>query len=236
MGRMSRRSVLAGSFGLTVAGLARPNIANAQATTATVWVNQGFVPQEDEAFKKLAADYMKESGNKLDYSIMPFQAQNQKTIAALISGDVPDLIFMDAPGTILPQNAWNNKIVDVTDVVTPYQQELTDTAKLASTFYDKTLKKRSYYLCPIKQGATPFHVWDDLVENAGSKVSDIPDTWNARWDFFKPMQKILRGKGMRKIYAIGLEVETVGPNDGNNLFNHAMIANGGVGIVTPDGK
>src|SRR5579864_6970171 len=116
MKRMSRRSMLAGSFGLTAAALARPHLANAQATTATVWVNQGFVPQEDAAFKQLAADYMKESGNTLDYSIMPFQAQNQKTIAALTSGDVPDLIFMDAPGTILPQNAWNNKIIDVTDV------------------------------------------------------------------------------------------------------------------------
>ena len=40
---------------------------------------------------------MKASGNKLDYSIMPFMAMNQKTISALTSGDVPDLVFMDAP-------------------------------------------------------------------------------------------------------------------------------------------
>ena len=46
---------------------------------------------------KVAADYMKTSGNTLDYSIMPFQAQNQKTVSALTSGDVPDLMFMDAP-------------------------------------------------------------------------------------------------------------------------------------------
>ena len=44
---------------------------------------------------------------------MPFMALNQKTISALTSGDVPDLIFMDAPETILPQNAWDDKIVDV---------------------------------------------------------------------------------------------------------------------------
>ena len=68
-----------------------------------------------------AEDYMKASGNKLDYSIMPFMALNQKTISALTSGDVPDLVFMDAPATILPQNAWDDKIVDVTDVVAPYE-------------------------------------------------------------------------------------------------------------------
>jgi multiple sugar transport system substrate-binding protein len=229
--------MIRGSLGLAAASsLARPYIANAQAKTATVWVNQGFVQAEDAAFKKLADDYMKASGNKLDYSIMPFMAQNQKTISALTSGDVPDLIFMDAPATIIAQNAWDDKFIDVTDVVAPYENQLSDSAKLGSTFYNRVTRKRSYYLCPIKQGATPFHIWGNLVEKAGFKVSDIPDTWNERFNFFKPMQKILRDKGMRKLYAIGLQITTVGPNDGNNLFQHFLIANGGADIVTPDGK
>src|ERR1043165_5217508 len=77
MGKYSRRSVLRGSVGLAAAAtLGKPYIANAAAKTATVWVNQGFVPAEDEAFKQLAAEYMKVSGNTLDYSIMPFMAQN----------------------------------------------------------------------------------------------------------------------------------------------------------------
>ena len=74
------------------------------------------------------------------------------------------------------------------------------------------------------------------MEKAGFKVSDIPDTWEARWEFIKPMQKILRGKGMRQIYALGLQVTTVGPNDGNNLFSALLIAHGGKDIVTVDGK
>jgi multiple sugar transport system substrate-binding protein len=41
---------------------------------------------------------------------------------------------------------------------------------------------------------------------------------------------------MRKIYACGLQITTVGPNDGNNLFRHFLIANGGEDIVTKDGK
>jgi multiple sugar transport system substrate-binding protein len=100
---ISRRSMIGASLGVATAGaLARPYIANAQAKTAAVWINQGFVHQEDEAFRQTAADYEKASGNKLDYAIMPFTALNQKTIAALTSGDVPDLIFHDAPATILP--------------------------------------------------------------------------------------------------------------------------------------
>jgi len=237
MSIMSRRSVMAGSLGLAAAGtLGRPYIANAAAKSAVVWMNQGFIPQEDEAFKKVAEDYMKASGNKLDYSIMPFMAMNQKTISALTSGDVPDLVFMDAPQSILPQNAWDDKLVDVTDVVSAYESQLSPTAKLCSTFFNKATKKRDYYLCPIKQGGTPFHIWGDLVEKAGFKVSDAPKTWDAFWNFFKQTQAPLRAKGMRKAYALGLQITTVGPNDGNNLFSHFMIANGGQDIVTSDGK
>ena len=118
----------------------------------------------------------------------------------------------------------------------PYESQLSDTAKLGSTFYNKATKQRSYYLCPIKQGATPFHIWGDLVEKAGLKMSEIPKNWDGVWNYFKQAQKPLRAKGMRKIYAFGLQITTVGPNDGNNLFAHFLIANGGEGIVTPDGK
>ena len=83
MAKMSRRSVLATVAGAAAtAALCRPYIANAQAKTAVCWLNQGFIPQEDAAMRKVAEDYMKASGNKLDYSIMPFMAMNQKTISA----------------------------------------------------------------------------------------------------------------------------------------------------------
>jgi multiple sugar transport system substrate-binding protein len=146
------------------------------------------------------------------------------------------MVFMDAPQSILPQNAWDDKILDVSDIVAPIESQLADTAKLCATFYNKATKKRSYYLAPIKQGATPFHIWSDLVEKAGFKVSDIPPKWDDHWKFFAQMQKPLRAKGMRKVYALGLQITTVGPNDGNNVFAHFLIANGGEGIITPDGK
>jgi multiple sugar transport system substrate-binding protein len=234
---MSRRSVLAGSASLAAAGtLARPHIANAAATTATVWQVQGFVPEEDEAFRKTVADYQKVSGNKIDNSIMPFQALNQKAISAITSGDVPDIIFHDAPATILPQFAWDNKLLDVSDIVEAQKSRLSDTALLNSSFYNGTTKQRAFYMVPIKQAVAPFHIWGDLVAKAGFKLSDAPKTWDAFWDFFKPVQKELRAKGMRKVYAMGLQITTVGPNDGNGLFAHFLIANGGQNILTEDGR
>jgi multiple sugar transport system substrate-binding protein len=237
MTSMSRRSLFRGSVGLAAAtALARPYVANAQAKTAVCWINQGFIPQEDAAFRKVADDYMKASGNILDYSIMPFQALNQKTVSALTSGDVPDLVFMDAPYTILPQNAWDNKLVDLNDIVEPNKSKLTETALLNSTYYNAVTKQRSFYLAPVKQSTSPFHIWGDLVTKAGFKLSDAPKTWDAFWDFFKPMQKELRAKGLRKINAMGLQITTVGPNDGNGLFGYFLVANGGQDILTRDGK
>ena len=161
MGIVSRRKILSGTASLAAAGaLGRPYIANAQAKTATIWVGQGFVQQEDAAFKETVANYERESGNKIDFSIMPFMALYQKSISALTSGDVPDLIFSDAPTVILPVNAFNDRLADMTDVVDTQKGKFTETALLSASFYNNKIKKRSYYLAPVKQASSPFHVWN----------------------------------------------------------------------------
>lgn len=234
---MRRRSLLTVALGgAASATLPLPHVAKAAAATATVWQLQGFVPQEDAAFRKTVADYEKASGNRINLSIMPFQALNQKAISAITSGDVPDLIFHDAPSTILPQNAWDDRLEDVSDIVESYRSELTETALLNSSFYNATTRRRAFYMVPVKQAVAPFHIWGDLVTEAGFNLSDAPKTWDAFWDFFKPIQTELRAKGRRKVYAMGMQITTVGPNDGNGLFAHFLVANGGQNLVTRDGK
>ena len=117
MSYLSRRSVLRGTAYLAAGGaLARPYIANAAAKTATVWWVQGFAQEEDVAFRKVVADYEKASGNKMDYSIIPYAPERQKIVSAITSGDVPDL-FTANPAEIVALYAWQGKLVDVTDVV-----------------------------------------------------------------------------------------------------------------------
>jgi multiple sugar transport system substrate-binding protein len=238
MRRLSRRSVLKATLGVAAAGpLARPYIANAAATTASVWWVQGFVPEEDASFRAVVEAYEKASGNKIDHSLIPFAPLMQKIVSALTSGDVPEVMNHDiADQAVVPQNAWNDKLVDLTDVVETQRAHFHPTAVLASQYYNNVTKKRSIYYVPVKTAVLPFHIWNSLVEMAGYKVSDAPKTWDAFWDFFKPMQKVLRDKGRRGVYALGLQPTTTGPADGNNTFHHFMIANGGNGIVTPDGK
>src|SRR5262249_20242887 len=60
MTHLTRRSILRGTAALAASGtFARPHIAKAAATTATVWFAQGFVQDEDVALRKAVADYEK---------------------------------------------------------------------------------------------------------------------------------------------------------------------------------
>jgi multiple sugar transport system substrate-binding protein len=238
MSRLSRRSVLRGSVSLAAAAtLGCPYVANAAAKTATVWWVQGFVREEDESFNRMVADYEKMTGNTIEASLVPFAPLMQKIVSALTSGDVPDVLTHDiADQAVVPQNAWNDRLVDLTDVVDTQKAHYHPTALLASQYYNNVTKKRSFYYAPYKTAVLPFHIWNSLVEKAGFKMADAPKTWDAFWDFFKPMQKELRGKGMRGLYALGLQPTTTGPADGNNTFHHFMIAYGGNGIVTADGR
>ena len=235
MTKLTRRSVLRASLGLAAAGaLARPYIANAQAKTASVWWAQGFVPEEDDAFNKLVADYEKVSGNKLETSIVPFAPLRQKIISAITSGVVPDLATV-TPLEAACLQAWEGHLVDVTDVVETQKAKMLPAVLAAVNCYDKVEKRRSYYAVPHAASVTPFHIWQTLVEKAGYKMSDIPKTWDAFIDFFIPVEKELQKKGMRHTYATAFVVSTIG-NDPNTTFAQFMIAYGGLDIVTPDGK
>jgi multiple sugar transport system substrate-binding protein len=235
MGSLSRRSVLRSSLAVAAAGtLARPYIANAAATTAEVWWPQGFVPEEDVAIKKIVADYEKASGNTIDLSITPFAPQRQKIVAAVQSGVVPD-VFRNNPDEIVGLYAWDDKLVDVSDVVEAQKEELTETALLNTYCYNRVTKQRSFYGVPDITAVLPNHVWRPLVEKAGYKIDDIPKTWDAYYDFFKDVQRKLRAQGVRNVYGLGLNVTTNG-NDPNFVFNYFLIAYGGQGIVSKDGK
>ena len=235
MVRLTRRSLLRGSAGLVAGSLiARPYLANASATTATVWWTQGSAEEEDIAFKKIVAGYEKASGNTIDYSIVPYAPLRQKIVSAVTSGLVPDL-FQNNPAEIIALYAWQDKLVDVSDVVETQKEEYTETALLTVRCYNNVEKKRSVYGVPYTVGASMNHIWRPLVETAGYKMSELPKTWDAYYDFFKEVQKKLRAQGMRHVYGLGFQLATVG-GDSNARFNDFVIAYGGQDIVTKDGK
>jgi multiple sugar transport system substrate-binding protein len=231
MSILTRRSVIRSSVGFAAAGaLARPYIANAAAKTAEVWWVQGFVKEEDVAFKKMVDDYEKASGNKIEQSITPYAALRQK----IQTGVVPDVMEV-ADFALAPLQSWEDRLTDMTDVVEPVKDQFIKTALSSCYYYNNVTKKRAFYVAPMKIAAVPFHIWKSLVEKGGQKISDLPNTWDAFMDFFKPVQDGLRKQGMRNVYALGYQITANGV-DPINTFNAWMIGNGGLNLVTADGK
>src|SRR5580700_5019598 len=162
MANLTRRSVLRTSLALGAAGaFAHPYVAKAEATTATVWWTQGSAEEEDISFKKIVAEYEKASGNTIDYSIMPYAPLRQKIVSAVTSGVVPDL-FQNNPYEIIALYAWDDKLVDVTDVVETHREEYTDTALLSVYCFNSVEKRRSFYGVPYTCGVRPNHIWRPL--------------------------------------------------------------------------
>ncbi len=235
MTQPTRRSILHGSIGLVAAGtFAAPYIANAQAKTATAWWVQGFAHEEDIAFQKLVAEYQKASGNTIDASIIPYAPGRQKIVAAMTSGEVPDLITNNPP-EITALHAWDDKLVDVGDVVETQRENYSETALALVNCYNSVTKKRGIYGVPYTIDVFTNHIWSSLVEKAGYKMEDIPKTWDAFYDFFKGVQKKLRDAGLRRVYGLGFQVTTNG-GDPNSFFDQWLIAYGGQNIVGHDGK
>src|SRR5215470_1262399 len=235
MRKPTRRSVIRGSLGLIAAGaVARPYLANAAATTAEVWWVQGFAEEEDVSFKKVVTEYEKASGNTIDYSIIPYAPERQKIISAMTSGAVPDL-FQNNPFESVALFAWDDKLVDVSDVVATQKEQYTEASALSAYCYNGVEKRRSFYGVPYTASVSTNHIWRHLIEKAGYTLEDMPKTWDAFYDFFKEVQKKLRAQGMRNVYAIGFQLNTTG-NDSNARINDFLIAYGGQDIVTKDGK
>src|SRR5262245_23495350 len=232
---LTRRSVLRSSLGLVAAGaVARPHVANTAATTAEVWFAQGFAKEEDAAFKAMVEEYQKASGNKIDYSLVPFAPLRQKAVSAITTGVVPDVMEV-ADLEFAPLQSWDDKLVDVSDIVETQKQHFLQLSIDSCFLYNGVTNKRGYTMVPMKISGWPFHIWNSLVEKAGFKIADIPNTWDAFLDFFKPVQDSLRKQGMRNIYAYGYQLTANGV-DPIATYNAFLIAYGGENFITPQAQ
>jgi multiple sugar transport system substrate-binding protein len=231
--RLTRRDAAKALLATPVA-LAMPRIARAAGSTITVWWNQGFYPAEDQAMKDTVAAWEKASGNKVDLTFYNGSDLPAKIISAMTAGEVPDICYVDnGDFLLLPQAAWNDKVIDLSDVVDTQKTAYNKTALLAGNLYNNATHKRAYYGVPLKQQALHNFIWRPMIEKAGYKDSDIPKTWDAYWKFFETVQTKLRHKGER-VYGLGFSLATK-DSDSTYLYNQMMLAYGGM-IVSPEGK
>lgn len=234
MTQVSRRLALAGLGALSAGSTLRPRRAKA-AEPVAVWWTQGYYEAENQAVIDAMKAWETSTGTKVNLTIMNGSDLITKMIAGMQVGDVPDLVHsVTGDRFLVPKAAWDDKLVDVSDVVETQKAEFHQTALDNSRYYNATLKQYSYYTVPIKCGTLMNETWRPMIEEAGFSDADIPKTHDAYYDFFQTVQDKLRGKGKR-VYGLGYSMATKEADSGN-LFHAFLVAYGGAGIVLPNGK
>jgi len=152
----------------------------------TVWWVKGFYKAEDDALFAAIRKFEEKNKNiKIDLSLYPIQDMIPKTVAALDSGNPPDLAYADTYDfQVTAKWAYDGKLEDVTSVIDKVRNNF-EPAALSTTFlYNNQAKTRAYYAYPIKQQTMHIQYWKDMLAESGYKESDIPKDWNSYWDFW----------------------------------------------------
>lgn len=197
--------------GLLAAGIgATPLIAGCKGSTGsdsnglTIWWNQGYYPEEDQAAKDIVTKWEKKTGKKADLQLYGTTDIVTKEQSAVAAGEPPDIIYAQKGFT--PTYAFQGKLEDVSEVINSTQ--LTDGAKRAAHLYNQKEDKVSYYSIPLHQFTVSMFYWRSLITQAGMDDKNLPTDWDGYWKFWKNVQDASRDKGKKGIYAVGWPMGT----------------------------
>lgn len=202
------KSKVIGAVSLAVAAVglfAATAPAFAQQKTITVWWGKGFYRSEDDALIETIKKFEAKTGIKVELSQYAIQDMIPKTVAALDAGTVPDVAYSDSYD-VQAQGKWayEGKLEDLTDIMEPIKGRFVQNTLDASILYNDVAKKKAYYGFPLKQQSMHVQIWNDMLEKAGFKQSDIPTDWTGYWTFWcDKVQPAIRKATGQRIYAVG---------------------------------
>ena len=179
-----------------------------------IWWEQGFLPEENEQINQLIRRWEQKSGKVVDLKLLPVALIDQQLtnfIGQSESNQIPDIVYsVGVDASLAPKFAWQDQLVDLTDVITPIKQKYTSIALSHVFYHNQVRKERSYYALPLWQSDDYLHYWESMIEEIGLTQQDIPREWNQFWQFWRMSQKELRAKGRSQIYGVGLCMSAIG--------------------------
>ncbi len=207
--------------------------------TLNIWWDKGFNPEEDEALRQLVYNWEIKTGKKINLVFYTTDSLGEKIRRSLKAGNPPDIVMsFKAERSPNYRLAWDNKLVDVSDIINPIKNLYPKPILQTVNFYNNVEKKRSYYAVPIHQGTMHIYYWRDLLAEVNRSEQDIPKEWDAFWDFWKQVQDDLRDKNKSdntsKIYSLGF---TLSPEAGDTYYLFEQILEAyDVEIINKTGK
>ena len=232
--KLNRRIALA-LAGLGLAGAALT--AGAQQQTLTVFWVKGFYKAEDDAlFAAIKKFEAKHKGVKVELSQYPVQDTIPKTVAALDSGNPPDVAYSDVYDfQVTAKWAYDGKLEDLSSVIDPIRAKFEPQALSTTFLYNDAEKKRAYYAFPIKQQTMHIQYWKDMLAEAGFKESDIPKDWKGYWSFWcEKVQPAYRQKSGKRGFGTGFPM---GVDSSDSFYSFLTFADAyNVKMVNDSGK
>jgi multiple sugar transport system substrate-binding protein len=227
------KRLLAAALAAVFASSALPALAQ---DTLTLWWVKGFYKSEDDALFAAIKKFEDQTGVKVELSQYPVQDMIPKTVAALDSGNPPDVAYADVYDfQVAAKWAFDGKLEDISDVITPMLDQFVPGTVSTTYLWNDKDQKRAYYAFPLKRQTMHIEYWIDLLEKAGYKESDIPKGWNEYWDFWcTKVQDGVRKATGEKIYGTGFPM---GVDSSDSFYSFLTFMDAyNVKLVDDDGK
>ncbi len=158
--------------------------ALAQETLVVYWT-KGFYSAEDKALDDMVDKFQKKTGVKVELSRYAPQESVPKAVAALDSGNPPDVAYGDVfDFQVAGKWAFEGRLEDLSDILLRMKDKFMPITLETTYLYNDKAKKRAYYAFPTKRQTMHINYWKDMLEEAGYQESDLPKTWKAYWDFW----------------------------------------------------
>ena len=195
--------VVSAMAGAAMASMAVPAMAQDK---LTVWWVKGFYKAEDDAlFAAIKKFEERNKGVKIELSQYPIQDMIPKTVAALDSGNPPDVAYADSYDfQVTAKWAYDGKLEDISSVIDPLRNRFEPRALSTTFLLNNANQTRAYYAFPLKQQTMHIQYWIDMLNAAGFKETDIPKDWKGYWDFWcTKVQTGYRQKTGNRAFGIG---------------------------------
>ncbi|MCW5234064.1 ABC transporter substrate-binding protein [Verminephrobacter eiseniae] len=214
--------------------LAGPAVAQEK---LTVWWVKGFYKSEDDALNAAIRKFEEKNKNvKIELSQYPIQDMIPKTVSALDSGNPPDVAYADSfDFQVAGKWAHDGKLEDIGSVLMPIKERFAPNTIETTYLYSDQTKKKAYYAFPLKQQTMHIEYWNDMLDEAGFKASDIPTSWKDYWSFWcEKVQPASRRKTGKRVFGIG---QPMGVDSTDSFFSFLTFMDAhNVKLVDDNGK
>ena len=202
----------------------------------TVWWVKGFYKSEDDALFAAIKKYEQKTGVKVELSQYAVQDMIPKTVSALDAGTPPDVAYADVYDfQVTGKWASDGKLEDISDIINPIKDRFAPNTVETTYLFNEKNKNRAYYAFPLKQQTMHIEYWTDMLDKAGLKESDIPQTWKEYWSFWcDKVQPAYRKASGARAFAIG---QPMGVDSSDSFYSFLTFADAyNVKLVDDQGK